>query len=114
MQEEPTITGEDAGSADPGVPEQMYRRRFPEGDHREKLALWRVLAPYLDRLIPPGPVLDIACDRGYFIANVARTERWATDLRDTAGDLPPDVRFVRTNGLELAGVLPAGHFAACS
>lgn len=89
----------------------MYSRRFAEGDRREKQALWRVLAPYLDRLIPPGPVLDIACDRGYFIANVARAERWATDLRDTSLDLPPDVRFARANGLELAGVLPAGHFS---
>jgi hypothetical protein len=112
MQEEPTITAEQEEPGVSGVPpDQMYRRRFPEGDHREKQALWRVLAPYLDRLIPAGPVLDIACDRGYFIANVARAERWATDLRDTAGDLPPEVRFVRANGLELAGVLPAGHFA---
>ena len=88
----------------------MYTRRFPERDRLEKQALWRVLAPYLDRLIPPGPVLDIACDRGYFIANVARSERWATDLRDISGDLPPDVRFVRANGLDLVRVLPAGHF----
>jgi len=106
-----TIAGERADSKGPRVPDEIYRRRFPEGDHRQKLALWRVLAEYLDRLIPPGPVLDIACDRGYFIANIARAERWATDLRDTAGDLPPDVRFVRANGLELVGVLPAGHFA---
>ena len=111
IREESTITDEQADLEGSGVPDEMYRRRFPEDDHREKLTLWRVLAPYLDRLIPPGPVLDIACDRGYFIANVARAERWATDLRDTAGELPPDVRFVRANGLELAGVLPAGHFA---
>jgi 2-polyprenyl-3-methyl-5-hydroxy-6-metoxy-1,4-benzoquinol methylase len=96
---------------DSGISGEIYRRRFPEGDHRKKDALWRVLAPYLDRLIPPGPVLDIACDRGYFIANVAREERWATDLRDTAGDLPPGIQFVQANGLDLAGVLPAGHFA---
>jgi SAM-dependent methyltransferase len=111
QEEESTIKGERAGPGGSGVPDEIYRRRFPEGEHREKQALWRVLAPYLDRLIPPGPVLDIACDRGYFIANIARAERWATDLRDTAGDLPPGVRFVRANGLELAAVLPAGHFA---
>jgi SAM-dependent methyltransferase len=70
-----------------------------------------VLAPYIDRLIPPGPLLDIGCDRGYFISNVARVERWATDLRDTESDLPPAVRFVRANGLELDAVLPAGHFS---
>jgi SAM-dependent methyltransferase len=75
------------------------------------MAVWRVLAPYLDSLIPAGPVLDIACDRGYFVANIARSERWATDLRDTSGDLPPGVRFVQANGLGLAEILPAGHFA---
>jgi len=95
----------------PGVPDKIYRRRFPEREHREKLALWRVLAPYLDRLIPPGPVVDIACDRGYFVANIARTERWATDLRDTSADLPRDVRFVQANGLDLTDVLPSGYFA---
>lgn len=107
----PAIPGVRVDSAGSGVPDGIYRRRFPEGDHQAKLALWRVLAPYLDRLMPPGPVLDIACDRGYFIANVARGERWATDLRDTAGDLPPDVRFVQADGLELASILPVGHFA---
>ena len=111
MREESAITGQRQKPGASGVPDEIYRRRFPEGYHREKLVLWRALAPYLDRLIPLGPVLEVACDPGYFIANVARAERWATDLRDTAGDLPPDVRFVRANGLELAGVLPAGHFA---
>ena len=109
-----TITFEPTESESSGLPTGIYQRRFPEGDHLEKLALWRVLAPYLDRLIPPRPVLDVACDRGYFIANVARAERWATDLRDTRNNLPSDVRFVRANGLELADVLPAGHFPACS
>lgn len=109
--EDLTITDEHSDPEGTGIPDEMYRRRFPEDEHREKLALWRVLAPYLDRLMPPGPVLDIACDRGYFIANVSRAERWATDLRDTAGDLPPDVRFVQATGLELASILPVGHFA---
>jgi SAM-dependent methyltransferase len=105
------IPNEPAKSERSGVPHEIYRRRFPEREHREKLALWRVLAPYVDRLIPPGPILDVACDRGYFIANVERAERWATDVRDTAADLPPDVRFVQADGLGLADVLPAGHFA---
>ena len=105
------ITDEHPDPEGAGIPDEIYRRRFPEGEHREKQALWRVLAPYLDRLMPPGPVLDIACDRGYFIANVNRAERWATDLRETSGNLPPDVRFVQANGLSLADVLPAGHFA---
>ena len=105
------IPNEPAKSERSGVPDEIYRRRFPEREHREKLALWRVLAPYLDRLIPPGPVVDIACDRGYFVANIARTERWATDLGDTSADLPRDVRFVQANGLGLTDVLPGGYFA---
>jgi SAM-dependent methyltransferase len=105
------IPNEPANSELSGGRDEIYRRRFPEREHREKVALWRVLAPYLDGLIPPGPVLDIACDRGYFIANVARPERWATDLRDTSADLPRDVRFVQADGLGLADVLPGGYFA---
>lgn len=109
--EESTITDEQADLEGSDIPNGIYRRRFPEGDHLQKMAFWRVLAPYLDRLIPAGPVLDIGCDRGYFIANIAREERWATDSRDTAGDLPRDVRFVQANGLGLADFMPAGHFA---
>jgi SAM-dependent methyltransferase len=109
--EDSAVTDQQADLEASSIPDEIYRRRFLEGDHREKLALWRVLAPYLDRLFPPGPVLDIACDRGYFIANIARSERWATDLRDTARELPADVRFVQADGLSLADVLPAGYFA---
>jgi SAM-dependent methyltransferase len=57
-----------------------------------------------------APVLDIACDRGYFIGNVEASEKWATDVRDLSAVLPKDVHFVRASGLDLTGVLPEGHF----
>ena len=52
------------------------------------------------------PVLDVACDRGYFIRWVQARERWATDIRDVRDELPPDVRFVQRLGLELESALP--------
>ncbi len=70
-----------------------------------------MLAPHLDHLIPAGPVLDVACDRGYFITNISRAERWATDLRDVAGDLPTGIRFIQGSGLELGGLVPTAYFA---
>lgn len=57
-----------------------------------------------------GPVLDLACDRGYFIRNIEAGERWATDIRDVSADLPSDVRFTQSNGLALAALLPSDHF----
>src|SRR4029453_968215 len=61
-------------------------------------------------ILPGRPVLDIACDAGYFITHVARDERWATDLRDVGSDLPARARFVQADGLALADVLPVEHF----
>jgi SAM-dependent methyltransferase len=91
--------------------DSVYAARFDERDRRQKLEIWREIVGYLDRYILPGrPVLDIACDAGYFITHVARDERWATDLRDVGSDLPASVRFVQADGLALADVLPVEHF----
>ena len=49
--------------------------------------------------IATAPVLDIACDRGYFIRHVRAGERWATDIRDVSAELPADVHFVQADGL---------------
>jgi SAM-dependent methyltransferase len=57
-----------------------------------------------------GPVIDVGCDRGYFIRNVDAVERWATDLRDLRAEFPPSVRFVQSDGLRLADAVPLGHF----
>ncbi len=91
---------------------RVYRARFDDADHRAKMALWREIVPSIARIVPiDGPVLDLACDRGYFIAHVRAQDLWACDVRDVAADLPAGVRFVRASGLALDDAVPAGHFA---
>jgi SAM-dependent methyltransferase len=91
--------------------DEVYRQRFPEEVRREKDRIWLEIVGYLERWIDPGaPVLDIACDAGYFIRNVTATERWATDLRDVRDQLPAEIRFVQSSGLDLETSLPAGTF----
>ena len=48
------------------------------------------------------PVLDIACDRGYFIRNVTRRALGRRTFATFAAPCPPDVRFVQADGLDLA------------
>jgi SAM-dependent methyltransferase len=89
----------------------VYSMRFDEQDRLNKVAIWREIVRFLDPLMPSQrPVLDIACDAGYFINQVARAERWATDLRDVRDQLHPSIRFVQADGRSLAEHVPAGHF----
>lgn len=90
--------------------DRVYASRFAEAEQAGKDRLWPPIVAYLRRYFVDGPVLDIACDRGYFIRHVSGTERWATDVRDVRDGLPPDVTFVQADGLALAGALPTGHF----
>jgi SAM-dependent methyltransferase len=91
--------------------DKVYRTRFPEAAEANKDRIWPEIVAYLERWIDlRQPVLDIACDRGYFIRNVRAKERWATDLRDFGSTFPPDIRFVQANGLDLATVLPSASF----
>ena len=62
--------------------------------------------------MPPGPVLDLACDRGDFIRHVAAPEKWATDIRDVSQHLSPDVHSSRPMAWTCPSSVPAGHFAA--
>ncbi len=90
----------------------VYTTRFDEADRRAKMALWREIVPSIGRIVPlDGPILDLACDRGYFIAHAAAAERWACDMRDVASALPAGVRFVKASGLALGDAVPAAHFA---
>jgi hypothetical protein len=75
-----------------------------------KERIWPPIVRHLERYLVEGPVLDLACDRGYFIRNVTAPERWATDLREVGAELPSDVRFRCADGLRLRDVLPAGYF----
>ena len=91
--------------------EAVYRARFDDRARRGKMAVWAEIVRYLRPFIAADlPVLDIACDAGYFIRHVEATERWATDIRDVRSLLPDDVRFVCADGLALGKVMPAGHF----
>ena len=91
--------------------DSVYVGRFNDSERRQKVAIWREIVAHLDRYVPAdGAVLDIACDAGYFINEINRGERWATDVRDVAAELDAAVRFVRCDGLQVAQVLPRNHF----
>jgi SAM-dependent methyltransferase len=89
----------------------LYDIRFDVKAAATKDRIWREIVRYLGRWIDPtAPVLDIGCDRGHFIRFARGSERWATDVRDVAESLPDDIRFVQGSGLDLATLLPSGHF----
>jgi ubiquinone/menaquinone biosynthesis C-methylase UbiE len=89
----------------------VYGQRFTARDAERKNEIWREIGRYLSRFVPSdGAVLDLACDRGDFIRNVDARERWATDLRDVSDELPPNVRFVRADGLQLLDQLASEYF----
>lgn len=95
---------------DPSL-DDVYRIRFDAGTRGQKHDVWREIVRYLQRYIDPSrPVLDLACDAGYFVRHVDAVERWATDVRDVSAELPADVRFVQGDGLTLDRQLPEGHF----
>lgn len=91
----------------------MYAARFSDREAAAKAGVWAEVVRYLagSHLDLTGPVLDLACDRGYFIRFVVAPERWATDLRDVRVHLPADVTFVQADSLALAQRLPPEHFS---
>ena len=89
----------------------VYERRFSDEESARKHALWKVLCRHLQRYVgPDAAVLDVACDRGYFIENIIARERWATDVRDMSEFLSEGVRFVQADGLTLDRHLPHDSF----
>ena len=79
--------------------DSLYHARFDERAERRKDAIWREICRYLQRYVPAdSSVLDVGCDRGYFIRNIRARERWATDTRDMRAALPPEVVFVQARG----------------
>jgi 2-polyprenyl-3-methyl-5-hydroxy-6-metoxy-1,4-benzoquinol methylase len=90
---------------------EVYDARFDDREVAAKHAIWREIVRYLQRYVDRGaPVLDVGCDRGYFIRWAQGSERWATDIREMQAALPADVRFVQSSGLDLAAVIPNGTF----
>lgn len=90
---------------------EVYEHRFTDDDALAKHALWREIGRHLQRYVDESSaVLDLACDRGYFISSVVAREKWASDLRDMSGELPGDVRFVEANGLSLDQILEPATF----
>ena len=91
--------------------DRVYEQRFSDAEAAAKHAMWRAICAHLQRFVDArATVLDIACDRGYFIENITAAEKWATDLRDVSPYLSKEVRFVQANGLELDRVLPRESF----
>jgi SAM-dependent methyltransferase len=91
--------------------DDVYERRFSDAEAVEKHALWRVICRHLQRYVDErATVLDLACDRGYFIQNITAGERWATDVRDVSAYLPEEIHFAQADGLTLDRVLPPGSF----
>ena len=89
----------------------VYANRFTSGDSERRSAVWRELVKFLGRFVPlEATVLDLACDRGDFINQVAAADRWAVDLRDVRAHLDPAVRFVQADGLLADTVLEPGSF----
>lgn len=91
--------------------DEVYESRFDERARRGKFGVWKEIVGYLERHIDADrPVLDIACDAGYFINHVRAVERWATDIRDVGSGLPDDAHFRVADGLALREVLPKNYF----
>lgn len=89
----------------------IYTARFDDADAAGKDELWQEITRYLQRYVPPtATVLDIACDRGYFIRNIRAGERWAADLSDVSRHLADDIKFVHSDGLRLHEVVPNDYF----
>jgi SAM-dependent methyltransferase len=91
--------------------DRIYEDRFGDADARTKDGIWAEVGAYLQRWVPADSrVLDVACDRGYFIRHVRAGERWATDVRDVSARLGAGVHFVQSDGLTLSKAVPASYF----
>jgi hypothetical protein len=75
--------------------------------------VWREIGRSLQRYVASDrPVVDIACDQGYFIRNIISVDRWAVDVRDMRPHLPPDVTFVHCDAPHLGEHLSGGFATA--
>jgi SAM-dependent methyltransferase len=99
--------------AERGDLDRIYESRFDDDDSANKDLVWEEVCAFLQRYVDSDqPVLDVAADRGYFIRHIRASERWATDVRDIAADLGPDIRFVQADGPTMSQALPRDHFGS--
>jgi SAM-dependent methyltransferase len=97
--------------AAPEAVARVYEHRFSDRDAERKHAIWKEICRYLQRYVDPrSRVLDLACDRGYFIENITAADRWAADLRDVSDVLSDSIHFLQADGLSLDRELPRGTF----
>lgn len=76
----------------------LYTGRFDAVAERRKDVTWKEICRHLQRYVPEtASVLDVGCDRGYFIRHIRARERWATDARDMRAALGPEIAFVRAD-----------------
>ena len=74
--------------------DELYRARFSDAEIRAKRGIWREIGRSLQRWVDPiQPVLDIATDEGYFIANISGSERWATGCTTCVQSFPTYIHF---------------------
>jgi SAM-dependent methyltransferase len=89
----------------------IYSARFDDADAAAKDGLWQEITRYLQRYVPEtATVLDIACDRGYFIRNISAGERWAADLSDVSRFVGDETKFIQSDGLRLDELVPNDYF----
>ena len=84
--------------------ESVYSRRFSDAGAAEKHAMWGVIGHHLQRYVPDDAVvLDLACDRGYFLEHVEAREKWASDIRGVDNNMRRVVRAGRRHDFEPRG-----------
>ncbi|MCY7417769.1 MAG: class I SAM-dependent methyltransferase [Chloroflexi bacterium] len=89
----------------------IYSERFPVAVLERRSSMWREIAGYLQRYVPPDSVvLDIGAGEGYLVASLEARERWAIDLRPPWEPLASRIRFVQGSGLEPGDSLASGTF----
>ena len=59
--------------------DSVYQTRFDERAREAKMEMWAEITRFLQKyVLDDEPLLDIACDAGYFVRNVRASERWAS------------------------------------
>jgi len=90
-----------------GREEEIYRKRFSDGQENTRSVTWRVLMNrfFQPRIAADSVVVDIGAGDGLFIKNIVARKRIAVDLS-------PHVKALESDGIEVH-VKPATVFSTC-